>query len=134
MANKTFLVGLLFCLVALSVSAQTKTPEEKRCESPFYSVKEVSQKAIKEHIPLPETTEEFRQNYFKANQKVAHAKLSFVFCKTGEITDIQIIEGLSFGMDERLIESVRGIKFIPARKDGKAVCQKQIIVFSISFF
>jgi hypothetical protein len=57
-----------------------------------------------------------------------------VLCKTGEVTNIQIINPLPFGMNERLIEAVKGIEFTPALKDGKAVSQKQIFEFSITVF
>jgi hypothetical protein len=134
MKVRTFLFVILFSLFSLSVSAQTKTPEEKTCDLPVYSSKEVTQRARFLAKSAIQPTNEFSQNYHKFYPNGAAATLSFVYCKTGEISDIQIIKGISFDMDERLIQSVRGIKFIPAQKEGQIVSQKQIIVLRITLY
>ena len=129
MRKKTFLFGIFFCLFAITVSAQTQTPEEKVCEPPFYTFKEVSEKVKIIRRPSLQTTEEFRKNLEKGD-----ATLSAILCSTGKISKIQIIEGLPFGMNERLIEFISRIEFIPAQKEGKPVSYKQIFKFHFSTF
>jgi hypothetical protein len=67
MRKKTFLFGIFFCLFAITVSAQTQTPEEKVCEPPFYTFKEVSEKVKIIRRPSLQTTEEFRKNLEKGD-------------------------------------------------------------------
>jgi len=40
---------------------------------------------------------------------------------SGEVTNIQVLVGLPYGMTERAIDAARGIKFVPATKDGTPV-------------
>ena len=53
----------------------------------------------------------------KANDTI----LRVIFSKTGEVTNIQVLVGLPYGMTERAIDAARGIKFVPATKDGNPV-------------
>jgi len=104
-------------------------PEGQKCDSPIYTSKEVSRRAKLTHIPLPETTEEFR-----ARRPSGRAVLTAVMCETGRVTDVTIIEGVPYGMDERLIEAVRGVKFTPAEKDGQAASQRLRIEFKFNTY
>src|SRR5947209_10596752 len=47
--------------------------------------------------------------------------LSIVVTSAGEITDIHVIRGLGFGLDESATKALRSWKCRPAMKDGKAV-------------
>jgi hypothetical protein len=129
MNKKIFLFLMLFCLFTISVSAQNQVAEKQTCEPPFYTYTEVSEKAKKIRIQIPQLTDEYRKNRPKENRAI----LSAVLCSTGAVTDIQIVKGLPFGMNERLIEAVRRYEFTPAQKDGKIVSQKQIFEFRFGF-
>jgi TonB family protein len=50
--------------------------------------------------------------------------LEAVLCRTGRITDLRVIESLPFGMTEKVLETVRQIKFVPAEKDWHTVSQR----------
>jgi hypothetical protein len=59
--------------------------------------------------------------------------LSAVLCRTGKITDIKVIEGLPFGMTERVIEAARQIKFEPAERNGHKVSEKTQLEYNFSY-
>lgn len=47
--------------------------------------------------------------------------LSVLFGAAGEVSDIQVIHGLSHGLTERAIEAAKEIKFVPGEVHGKKV-------------
>lgn len=47
-----------------------------------------------------------------------------VFCSTGKVTNIEVIQGLPYGLTEKAVESSSEIKFEPAEKDGELVAQR----------
>jgi TonB family protein len=66
--------------------------------------------------PSPEYTEKARKR--KLNGVVL---LSVVVTSAGDVTNVQVKQGLGSGLDEKAIEAVRKWKFQPATKDGKPV-------------
>jgi TonB-like protein len=44
-----------------------------------------------------------------------------VFIQDGTIGNMKVMKGLGYGLDERGLEAVGGLVFLPARKDGKFV-------------
>ena len=66
--------------------------------------------------PEPHYTEEARRQGV-----VGTVILRVIFSSTGEITQIKAVQGLPFGLTERAIAAAREIKFVPARKSGRAV-------------
>src|SRR4051812_495254 len=104
---KVFSVGVLI-LMALTLYgfAAAQEPgndntQEQNCEQPFYTSKEVLRKAKITHLPSPEITEEFR-----VKQQKGHGILTAILCQTGKVANIEIIEGLPYGMNEKLIDAV----------------------------
>jgi len=82
----------------------------------IYTGKEVTTKARLISKPEPLYTEEARRNRISGM-----LILRVIFSKTGEVTNIQVLVGLPYGMTERAIDAARGIKFVPATKDGNPV-------------
>lgn len=66
--------------------------------------------------PKPTFTDEARNE--KVNGKVV---LACVFSHYGSITDIQLLRGLGYGLDDEAIKAASQILFIPAVKEGKFV-------------
>lgn len=66
--------------------------------------------------PEPQYTEEARRN-----QMMGTVILRVVFSSTGEVTQIQAIKTLPFGLTEKAIAAARRINFMPARKGGSPV-------------
>jgi hypothetical protein len=91
----------------------------EKCGGRIYEPKEVSQRPKFGPGTSPDLTPE----------ALAHAVrglvlLSAVLCRTGKVTDVQVIEGLPFGMTEKVIEATRQIKFEPAQRNGHRVSEK----------
>ncbi|HZI19367.1 MAG TPA: energy transducer TonB [Pyrinomonadaceae bacterium] len=101
-----------------------KRSEARTCESPVYSAREVSRRAKITQRPMPDMTDEFL-----VKQMSGRGRLTAILCKTGEVTDIEVVRGLPFGMNERMIKAVRNVKFTPAEKGGEAVSQRMIFEF-----
>lgn len=60
--------------------------------------------------------------------------LSVVFAETGQVTDIQVVKGLSHGLSERAIEAAKLIKFIPAESNGKKVPFKILLEYNFNLY
>jgi TonB family protein len=47
--------------------------------------------------------------------------LETVFTAQGEVLVVRVLRGLGHGLDENAVAAARGIRFIPAQRDGKPV-------------
>jgi len=59
--------------------------------------------------------------------------MSAVLCSTGRVTDIQVLEGLPFGVTERAVEAARQTRFSPAEKGGQPVSVAMRFVFKFRY-
>lgn len=75
----------------------------------------------------PKYTEEARRNKIKGV-----VVLNAVFRADGTMSDISIIRGLGYGLDEEAIKAGYLIKFIPGQKDGKPVNVRARLEFVFS--
>ncbi|PYS51917.1 MAG: hypothetical protein DMF68_02975 [Acidobacteria bacterium] len=64
----------------------------------------------------PQYTEEARKN-----QVSGTVVLRAVFSASGQVTDIKVVSGLPYGLNERSIAVARMIKFVPAMKNGHPI-------------
>ena len=120
----------LVILMCASVSAQERGRETYRetCAGPVYKFSEVSRRATFSSRSIPSLTDEAIANAVRGQ-----VVLSAVLCRSGRVTDIQVIEGLPFGVTERAIAAARQTKFTPAEKDGQAVSVMTRFVFKFSY-
>ena len=79
--------------------------------------------------PEPVYTEEARKN-----QITGTVVLSALFSETGEVTDIQVIRGLSHGLNERAIDAAKRITFVPAESDGKKVSFRMTLEYNFNLY
>lgn len=110
-------IGAPFVLILLcaAATAQEMTPGvDDKCDGPVYKWSEVSRKAVVKHKPDPGFTEEARRNGVSGV-----VRLTAVLCKTGRVTDIQVVQGLPDGLTEAAVSSARATVFTPAEKDGQ---------------
>lgn len=113
----TFLIA--FGLEAAAVAqGSNSTINDEKCGGRIYEPKEISFRAKIRSKPTP--------NY--SAEAIAHnvrgrVVLSAVLCRTGKVTDVQIIESLPFGMTEKAIEAARAIEFEPAQRNGRRVSE-----------
>lgn len=76
------------------------------------------------HLYLPEYTGKARDK--KIEGEVAVRAL---FQRDGKIKSVKVENGLGFGLDERAVEAVKRLGFLPAQLDGKDVDAQMRIVF-----
>lgn len=120
-------------IISMTISAAGQTingnDPANTCEGPIYKASEVARRAaFVSPRPSPELTDEARANAVRG--KVV---ISAVLCRSGQVTDIRIIEGLPFGVTKRVVGAVREAKFTPAEKDGRAVSQAARFEFGFSY-
>ena len=123
---------VLVVLLTLSVSGQEASRnvnEDEACSGPIYDSKEVSRVAKLTYKPEPAYTKEARAKGLKGV-----IRLTAVLCRTGRVTDIVVTKGLPHGMTEQAVEATRGIKFIPAEKDGQEVSQRARFEYYFNVF
>lgn len=76
------------------------------------------------HIYLPEYTDKARQERIEG-ELIVRA----LFQRDGKIKNIKLEKKLGQGLDERAIDAVRRIGFLPARLDGRAMDARVAVVF-----
>ena len=115
-------LSMLAALTLASGFAQEQkreAEEPQTCSGSVYARKEVSRPAKFTYRPDVGMTDEAR-----ANNLTGCALLRAVLCRNGRVTDIVVEKSLPYGMTEKVVESLRGSKFIPAEKDGQEVSQR----------
>jgi TonB family protein len=119
---------VLFVAVVSTAAAQgPNRSSDEKCDGAVYEAKDVSQKARIRDKPIPKYTEAGRKH--NVNGTVA---LTAILCRSGQVTDIQVVKGLPYGLTESAIDAAKGIKFEPAQKDAEAVSQKTQLEYSFS--
>jgi TonB family protein len=81
-----------------------------------YKGKELDKKVVIQKKPEPKYTKEARKHKISGT-----VVLRCVFASNGQVTHIQVVHALSYGLTDRATEAAQGIKFEPAMKDGKPV-------------
>src|SRR5438477_5942310 len=110
---------ILVSITATAAAAQgVSQPAEEKCDGVVYQPKEVSQKAKITFNPTPTYAQEARMHNISG--RVA---LTVVLCRSGHVTDIQVVKGLPSGLTESAIKAAKQVKFELAVKDGEAVSQ-----------
>ena len=80
----------------------------------IYRGKELDTKARLISKPEPQYTIPARKHRIQGT-----VILRAIFSKTGEVTNIQVVASLPDGLTERCVEAAKGIKFVPATKNGQ---------------
>ena len=110
-------VGLLILFGALSTSAQV----DKKCSGRIYGASEVSKPA--RIIKAPEL------NVGLLGVARARFVLEAVLCRSGQVTDIRVIEGMSPELNEFARAAVSLVKFEPAELRWHSVSTKRRFEF-----
>ena len=82
----------------------------------IYLGREVDTKAFIWKKPAPGTTKEAKRNSF-------HGKILIeaILATDGKVTNITILKGLPYGLNQKALEAAQQIRFEPATIDGKPV-------------
>jgi len=79
--------------------------------------------------PQPRYTDKARQDGVQGT-----ITLAILFSETGRITHALILKGLGGGLNEAALGAAYGIKFEPAKKDGKPFSQIKIVTYSFAIY
>jgi TonB family protein len=123
----TLLLAFAFASSAIAQKSTQGAAGEK-CGGRIYEPKEVSQRPKFGPRTSPDLTPEALAHGVRGR-----AVLSAVLCRTGKVTDVQVIEGLPFGMTEKVIEAARQIKFEPAESNGHRVSEVTRFEYEFSY-
>jgi len=97
---------------ALIAQAKAETPEKPSLQAPRLL-----------HIYLPEYTGKARDKRIEG-EVIVRA----MFQRDGKIKNAKVEKGLGFGLDDRAIEAVKRMSFLPAQFDGKEIDAEARIV------
>jgi TonB family protein len=131
-ANKRtnfFLLTLLLCAGVVPGFSQAENEPPAPADEKPYLAREVTRKAQLTSRPEPSYTQDAR-----AHDVVGTVVLRMVLSSAGKVTNIRVIEGLPDGLTERAIEAARGIKFVPAQKDGRPVSQYATVQYNFDIY
>ena len=111
---------LLLVLLLMVLSHQDQSSDEK-----VYEGKEVDTKV--KVLSQPEAV----YTYQAAREHVVGTVILIaVFTRSGEVRNIEVVNGLPAGLTENAIAVARRITFTPAMKDGHAVSQKMQLEYN----
>ena len=79
--------------------------------------------------PEPQYTEDARRN-----QVTGTVVLRVVFASSGEVMQIRAVRTLPFGLTERAIAAARQIRFVPAKRDGRAVSVSMQLEYNFNLY
>ncbi|MDQ3684054.1 MAG: energy transducer TonB [Acidobacteriota bacterium] len=95
----------------------------------IFSSEELEQRAVLLSKPQPGYTEAARMNNVSGT-----VRLSLVLGANGDVLDVTVINGLPDGLTEQAIDAARGIRFMPAWKDGRRVSQYVTVEYSFNVY
>lgn len=123
-SHVTLALAMTFGGVVTAQEGQSEKPAT--CSGPVYRAKDVSRKARIVHYPPPAGEPEGEGDW-EAKGRVV---LRTVLCRTGEVTDIEVVQGLPDGLTEKALAAARQIKFIPAERRGQKVSQRVVLEYA----
>jgi TonB family protein len=80
------------------------------------------------HVYLPQYTDKARNNGVEG-ELIVRA----LFQSDGKIKNLKVEKGLGYGLDQRAVDAVRRIGFLPAQSEGKDVDAYAQIIFNFKF-
>jgi TonB family protein len=123
----TLLMVFGFDAAAIAQGSKIVVNDEK-CGGRIYDPKEVSFRPKISSKPSPGFSAEGLAHTVRGR-----VVLSAVLCRTGKVTDVQVIESLPFGMTEKAIKAARQIKFEPAEKGGRRVSEVTRLEYNFGY-
>lgn len=99
--------------------------DQNAADEKVYDPKEVDSKVKILSMRDPDYTNEARRRHV-----VGVVKLTAVFAGSGEVKNIQVVNGLPAGLTENAIAAARQITFTPATNDGHPVSQRLDLTYN----
>jgi surface antigen-like variable number repeat protein len=129
MKKKLNLLGRLavFALLAAGAPGQTRIIDRGKCSGKIFDAREVTRRA--RIIKQPD----FKVIY-EAFGRDVHARVSVdaVLCRSGQVTDIRVVQSTLPNVGEFVVAAVSQISFAPAELNWHTVSQRQRFEFSIN--
>lgn len=123
-------IAILVCVTGWSIAASpVSQQDQQQSEEKVYKPNEVTVKAKILRKSEPRYTEEARQHHISGT-----VVLEMVLRATGKVTDITVIEGLPYGLNESCINTAKAMKFEPALKDDQKVSQYVRVVYEFRLY
>lgn len=119
MTTKLLFAALLTLIAGVVLAQAPSSKATADCTAPVYGGKEVSKKAKITFYPPPEPSRDKR-----AQGVTGIVELRVVLCRSGQVTDIEPVRKLPYGITETAIDAAKRARFIPAEKDGQTVSQR----------
>ena len=110
-------------------SAAPTTQDPTPTDEKIYQPKEVDSSV--KILSKPEASYTFAAG---RQHVVGVVRLTVVFARSGEINDVQVINGLPAGLTENAIAVARQITFTPAMKNGHPVSVRMVLVYNFELF
>jgi len=129
---QTAFSSVLFLLVLFVITAaQNSNPKTdfQNCSGTIYSSKEVTKRARVKTSDLGGLTLTDEARTHDVHGRIV---IEAVLCRTGRVTDLRVIEGLPYGMTEKAVQVVRGVRFAPAEKTWHTVSQRMRFEFDLT--
>jgi len=124
------MVAILVCVTSWSITASSVFQQDQhQSKEKVYKPNEVTVKAKITRKSEPRYTEEARQHQISGT-----VVLEMVLRATGKVTDIIVIEGLPYGLNESCINTAKAMKFDPALKDDQKVSQYLRVVYEFHLY
>ncbi len=117
---------LTLCVVILISCARAQSQNSLQCYGRVYTGKEVTRRA--QIIRPPDLN---LVNTF-AEGRPAHVVIRGVLCRTGRVTDIQLMEGTPSELTNHLKNAVSEVSFKPAELNWHSVSQRTAFEFDIN--
>jgi TonB family protein len=94
-----------------------------------YRVPELDERARVLSKPEPQYTEEARRSGITGT-----VILRVVFSRSGEVTNIRVLQPLGGGLTEKAMAAARQIKFVPAKKNGQPVSMYMQLEYNFNLY
>ena len=107
MMSRAICAGFLIMLAVPITQAQIG--DDRKCNGPIYGASEVTRRA--RILGRPDYGIVMRSLEPGAR---AHLVLNVVLCRTGQVTDIKIVKGMSAEVNESAVTAVKLVRFVPA--------------------
>lgn len=120
-----FVLTLISFLLLAGGSVAQNRWSDKKCTTPAYAASEVTRRA---KIYEPADFSGVREAFSKFHGRL---RLDAVLCRSGQVTDIRVIEGSSPTVNEFVSAVVSQIRFVPAELNLHSVSQKIQFEFEI---
>lgn len=129
MMKRFAITAMAFCaMLCASPTAVAQTDDIPKCKGPVYSTKEVTRRA---RITARPNYDAIYEAFGRDVQ--ARAVLDVVLCRSGQVTDIKVVEVTPPGIAEFFVKAISILPFKQAELNWHTVSQRQRLEYQINY-